>query len=191
MRCASCHKLSTRIVCYDCQQTLLVPTISKRKIGTLEVVSLFKYRNIEPFLLTKHTPIGYRIYKYFSKLFVGPFLEEFAQNIDEPVTLVAIDEQVKGGYSHTSLLAHYAQNPKIITTPASLLARNSVSYAGKPLSYRLEHPRDFNYTGKSGLEVILLDDIITTGITLQEAQQELHRHDIEVLFSLTIADAED
>jgi competence protein ComFC len=155
------------------------------------VISLFKYKNIEPFLLTKHTPVGYRLYRYFSKQFVKPFLDNFATHIDTPVTLMAIDEQVQSGYSHTALLSHYAKSPKIALAHATLLAQNSVSYAGKSLEYRLNNPRDFRYTGKAGIEVILIDDIITTGVTLQEAQQELQRHGVEVLFALTLADARD
>jgi len=191
MRCLSCHVLSRSVVCQKCKETLLVPTITKRKVGTLEVISLFKYKNIEPFLLTKHTPVGYRLYRYFSKQFVKPFLDNFATHIDTPVTLMAIDEQVQSGYSHTALLSHYAKSPKIALAHATLLAQNSVSYAGKSLEYRLNNPRDFRYTGKAGIEVILIDDIITTGVTLQEAQQELQRHGVEVLFALTLADARD
>jgi len=191
MRCLSCHRFSWRVICSDCHTRLFVPTTTKRKVGTLEVVSLFKYKNIEPFLLTKHTPAGYRLYRYFSKQFFKPLLDDFALHIDTPVTLIAIDEQVQSGYSHTALLSHYAKSPKIALSHATLLAQNSVSYAGKSLQYRLNNPRDFRYTGEAGIEVILIDDIITTGVTLQEAQQELERHGVEVLFALTLADARD
>jgi competence protein ComFC len=191
MRCLSCHVLSRAVICQACQERLLVPTITKRKVGTLEVVSLFKYKNIESFLLTKHTPVGFRLYRYFSKQFVKPFLDNFATHIDTPVTLIAIDEKVQSGYSHTALLSHNSKSPKIALSHATLLAQNSVSYAGKSLEYRLNNPRDFHYTGEAGIEVILIDDIITTGVTLQEAQQELERHGVEVLFALTLADARD
>ncbi len=191
MRCLSCHRLSWRVICADCHARLFVPTTTRRKVGTLEVVSLFKYKNIEPFLLTKHTPAGYRLYRYFSKAFFKPFLDDFASHIDMPVTLLAIDEQVTHGYAHTALLSHYAKSHKIIPAHTALLAQNRVHYAGKSLQFRLEHPRDFRYTGEAGIEVILIDDIITTGVTLQEAQQELERHGVEVLFALTLADARD
>ena len=74
---------------------------------------------------------------------------------------------------------------------ASLMAQNRVNYSGKSLQYRLEHPRDFVYTGKSGIDVILVDDIITTGITLQEAQKVLMENGVNVLFALTLADVEE
>lgn len=189
MRCLSCHAFSPAVICDDCKNKLLRPTITKRKVGTLEVISLFKYSTIEPFLLTKHQPEGFRIYRYFATQFLKPFLENFASHLDEVITLVGIDEKVKQGYSHTALLSHYASTPRIRAKHATLLARNTVSYAGKSLDYRLAHPRDFSYRGKAGLEVILLDDIVTTGVTLQEAHTVLEKHDIEVLFALTLADA--
>lgn len=129
------------------------------------------------------------MYRYLSKIFFKPFLATFAAHLDMPVQLLAIDERPLHGYAHTAVLSHYAAQPKIEPLHAKLLARNSVSYAGKPLQYRLDHPRDFVYTGPSGIEVILLDDIITTGVTLQQAQQVLIQHDVEVLFALTLADA--
>ncbi len=189
MRCLSCHNLSLRVVCKACEAKLLAPTTGRRKVGTLEVVSLFRYSTLEPFLLTKHTPAGYRLYRYFSKQFVKPFLDDFSSHIDETVTLIGVDERSGGGYSHTALLSHYAHSPKIAVQHSTLLAQNPVKYAGRSLQFRLENPRDFHYTGETGIEAILIDDIITTGVTLQEAQQELERHGVEVLFALTLADA--
>ncbi len=189
MRCLSCHKLSFSIICQSCDKRLLVPTVTKRKVGTLEVVSLFKYKNIETFLLTKHTPVGFRIYKYLGKKFVAPFVDNFIQNIEEEISVVAIDEKVNSGYSHTALLSHFVTDNNALVSHAKLLAKNSVNYAGKSLSFRLENPRNFSYTGKPNIQVILIDDIITTGVTLQEAQMELMRHGVEVIFALTLADA--
>ena len=74
---------------------------------------------------------------------------------------------------------------------ASLMAQNRVSYAGKDLQFRLENSRDFIYTGLSDIDVILVDDIITTGITLQEAHKVLVSHRVNVLFALTLADVKE
>jgi competence protein ComFC len=41
------------------------------------------------------------------------------------------------------------------------------------------------------VHAILVDDIITTGITLQEAQKVLMQHGVNVLFALTLADVEE
>jgi competence protein ComFC len=167
----------------------LTPEIHRRKFGTLEVVSLFGYKSIESFLLTKHTPAGYRIYKYFGDNFAVPFIQEFAENIYKSVTLVGIDESIDSGYSHSALLMRSAGHPMIKVAHGKLLSRNNVKYAGKTLEYRLQHPRDFRYTGKSGIDIILVDDIVTTGTTLQEAQKVLAHNKVNVLFALTLADA--
>ncbi len=71
------------------------------------------------------------------------------------------------------------------------MAKNRVNYSGRSLQYRLDNPRDFVYKGKSGIDVILVDDIITTGITLQEAQKVLIEKGVNVLFALTLADVEE
>jgi competence protein ComFC len=73
----------------------------------------------------------------------------------------------------------------------TLMAQNRVNYSGKDLQFRLDNPRDFVYKGKSNIDVILVDDIITTGITLQEAQKVLIKHGVNVLFALTLADVEE
>ncbi|HEC45618.1 MAG: phosphoribosyltransferase [Epsilonproteobacteria bacterium 4484_65] len=191
MRCFSCSKLSLKIICKTCEEQLFVPTVSTRKVGTLDVISFFKYSTLETLLLTKHKPEGYRIYKALAKMTMKPFIEEFVESDDRDVYIVGIDEHVKSGYAHVALLARAMKTKYSIPQHSSLMAGNRVNYSGKTLQYRLEHPRDFVYTGKSDIDVILIDDIITTGITLQEAQKVLMAHGVNVLFALTLADVEE
>ncbi len=191
MRCFSCFKLSFSVICSTCEAQLLVPTISTRKVGSLDVISFFKYSTLENLLHTKHKPEGYRVYRYLAKLLLKPFMQEFIENADGDVYIVGVDEHVKSGYSHVALLTHAMKMPTSTPQHASLLARNRVNYSGKSLEYRLSHPRDFKYIGKSNVDVILVDDIITTGITLQEAYAVLTSHGVNVLFALTLADVEE
>jgi len=191
MRCFSCSKLSFGIICKICEEQLFVPTVSTRKVGTLDVISFFKYSTLESLLLTKHKPEGYRIYKALAKMTMKHFIEEFVESDDRDVYIVGIDEHVKSGYAHVALLTRAMKTKYSIPQHSALMARNRVNYSGKTLQYRLEHPRDFVYTGKCGIDVILIDDIITTGITLQEAQKVLMAHGVNVLFALTLADVEE
>lgn len=191
MRCFSCSKLSLKIICKTCEEQLFVPTVSTRKVGTLDVISFFKYSTLESLLLTKHKPEGYRIYKALAKMTMKPFIEEFVESDDRDVYIVGIDEHVKSGYAHVALLTRAMKTNCSIPQHSALMAGNRVNYSGKTLQYRLEHPRDFVYTGKSDIDVILIDDIITTGITLQEAQKVLTGHGVNVLFALTLADVEE
>jgi len=191
MRCYSCSKLSLKIICKICQEQLFVPTVSTRTVGTLDVISFFKYSTLESLLHTKHKPEGYRIYKALATMTLKPFIEEFVESDDREVYIVGIDETVKSGYAHVALLTRAMRTKYSIPQHSALMAQNRVNYSGKSLQFRLEHPRDFVYTGKSNIDVILVDDIITTGITLQEAQKVLMEHGVNVLFALTLADVEE
>ncbi len=191
MRCFSCSKLSLKIICKTCKEQLFVPTVSTRTVGTLDVISFFKYSTLESLLHTKHKPEGYRIYKALAKMTMKPFIEEFVESDDRDVYIVGIDEHVKSGYSHVALLTRAMKTNCSIPQHSSLMAGNRVNYSGKTLQYRLEHPRDFVYSGKCDIDVILIDDIITTGVTLQEAQKVLITHGVNVLFALTLADVEE
>jgi len=191
MRCFSCSKLSLDILCKNCRETLFVPTVKTRKVGTLDVISFYRYSTLEDLLHTKHKPEGYRVFKKLGKLVLKPFMKEFVENDEGNVYLIGIDEVVKNGYSHVALLVHAMKCRQAIPQHASLLARNRVNYSGKPLQYRLDNPRDFVYTGQKDIDVILVDDIITTGITLQEAHKVLAEEGVNVLFALTLADVEE
>jgi competence protein ComFC len=155
----------------------------------LEVYSFFKYRNIEDLLLTKHTSQGYIVYRALAKQTFRPFIKNFTQEDNREVYIIGVDENVKSGYSHVSLLTRELvyKNAKVLY--AKLMATNLVNYAGKDLQFRLENPRNFEYSGVSDIEVILVDDIVTTGTTLQEAKRVLEKNRVKVLFALTLADA--
>lgn len=191
MRCLSCQKLSFRTFCKECQTSLLKPNITKRTIGTLDVYSFYKYSNIENMLLTKHTSLGYRVFSAISKITFKPFINELILNDNREIYIVGVDENVKNGYSHVALLTHCMKTKYSKVLHASLLSSNNVKYSGKTLQFRLENRRNFIYNGKKDIDVILIDDIITTGTTLQEAKNVLEKNGVNVLFALTLADAQE
>ena len=191
MRCYACSKLSLHIICKRCKEQLFRTTIGTRTIGTLDVISFYKYSALESLLLTKHKPEGYRIYKALAKMTMKPFIEEFVEADNRDVYIVGVDEFVRSGYAHVALLTHTMKTKHSIPLHSALMARNRVNYSGKDLQFRLANPRDFVYTGKPNIDVILVDDIITTGITLQEAQKVLMQSGVNVLFALTLADVEE
>ncbi len=191
MRCFSCSKLSVSILCDICVKELFPTEIHTRTMGTLDVISFYKYTTLEALLLTKHKPEGYRIYKALAKIIMKPFMEEFVENAEGDVYIIGVDEQVKSGYAHVALLTHAMKMKTSIPLHASLMAQNRVNYSGKDLQFRLANPRNFKYTGKKNIDAILVDDIITTGITLQEAQKVLMQNGVNVLFALTLADVEE
>ena len=189
MRCLSCHKLSIQIFCKRCQKKLLQPSISKRKIGSLDVYSFFKYQNIEDLLLTKHTSQGFIVYKALAQMTFKPFIKKFLEEDSRLIYIIGIDESIKSGYSHVALLTHEMRARKAKILHFKLVATNIINYAGKSLDYRLKNSREFKYDGINNIEVILVDDIITTGTTLKEAKSVLKKEGVTVLFALTLADA--
>ncbi len=189
MRCFICTKLTFFIICPSCKEKLLVSNITTRKFGNLKVLSLFKYSEIGMLLRTKHKPEGYRVYRYLGREFMKPFIDKFISTYSNPIYIIGIDEVIKGGYSHIAILTHSMKTTLSTPLHASLIATNTISYAGKDLEFRLDNPRDFIYKGVTNIDVILVDDLITTGLTIQEAKELLLEYNINVLFALTIADA--
>ena len=190
MRCYVCTKLSFHILCKGCKEELFSPQIQTKKVGTMDVISFYRYASIGSLLHSKHKPEGHRIYKILAEMTVKPFMREFVENNDGLVYIVGVDEHVSSGYAHVSLLLKAMKTQTSIPQYASLMAQNRVNYSGKSLAFRVANPRDFVYSGEEDVHVILVDDITTTGITLQEAQKVLMQHGVNVLFALTLADVE-
>ena len=187
-RCILCKRLSYSIICSSCQSNLLVPSIQSRTILHNHIVySFYRYNEIESLLKTKYSYLGSSIYSILAKNSFFLFAQEF-QFINH-VYVIGIDDVIKYGYSHTAILAKSMKTDILKPIFGSMRAKNRIRYAGKSLDFRLKNPREFKYSFRDSIDVILVDDIITTGSTLREAKLILEKHSINVLFSLTIADA--
>jgi len=114
-----------------------------------------------------------------------PFLKPFA---NQEVYSLPIDDHIRSGYSHSAVLA-YGLKKYVKPKYRALRARNSIRYSGQKLAVRKNQKRDFKLRCKEGVDVILVDDIVTTGNTLVEAKRVCERANINVLFALTLADA--
>ncbi len=185
MRCILCSCLSLKHICQKCQSALLKPTISKRElVKGFYVISFYKYKNIETLLKTKHTFIGSYVYEIVAKNSFSLFSKEFKQK----AYVLPVDTKVKDYYSHTAILAKAMKGEYHTPLYNSLTAKNSVSYSAKSYQYRVENPRHFNYLGPEDVDIIIVDDIVTTGLTLKEAY-EVVKQKANPLFALTLADA--
>ncbi|MDD5051849.1 MAG: phosphoribosyltransferase family protein [Sulfuricurvum sp.] len=189
MRCMICEGWSFSHICHSCQKNLLTPTLHKRKIlGSIPVFSFFPYGDIEPLLLTKHTDIGYYIYTILAKRSFGAFAKEW--HYDNRVASIGIDDHASSGYSHTAVLNRALKSKNIRPFYGKLRATHHHKYAGKSVEERLLNPRGFHYKSFEDEEVILVDDIVTTGTTLSEAAETLHQQGKKVILCLTLTDAE-
>jgi len=190
MRCMLCENLSFSHICKTCQETFLTPSIYKRKIlNNIEVISFYKYKDIKNLLHTKHTDLGFYIYSILAQNSLKKFASEF--NYESEINSIAIDDHVDNGYSHTAVLNKNLQSKNIKPIFNKLRAKNKVSYSGKSKEFRLLNPREFKISIFKGTDVILVDDIITTGSTLTQAISTLRLNKKNVLFCLTLADAND
>lgn len=183
-----CESLSFTHICTNCQETFLRPSIYKRKLlNNIEVISFYKYNDIKDLLHTKHTDLGYYIYSILAE----NSLKIFAQNFEysDVISSIAVDDNIKSGYSHTAILNKSLQSKYIKPEFNSLRAKNSVSYSGKSREFRMMNPRDFTLKHNSTKDIIIVDDIVTTGSTLAQAISCINKSDKNALFCLTLADA--
>ncbi|MDA3945682.1 MAG: phosphoribosyltransferase family protein [Helicobacteraceae bacterium] len=189
MKCLLCASWSLTHICKACQNENLEPSFYKRKIrGNIDVYSFYKYKEIEKLLHTKHTDLGFYIYSLLGKIAFSRFAENFS--LEEEVVSLGVDEHVKHGYSHTAILNRALRSEQIHPRFNKISAGSSDTYSGKNFQYRLLHPRKFQVRSFREHYVILVDDIITTGMTLTQAVEALEREGKEVLFCLTLADAQ-
>jgi len=183
-----CESLSLTHICPNCQNTFLTPSLYRRKIfNDLEVISFYKYKEIKNLLHTKHTDLGYYIYSILAKNSFAKFADAF--EFSHTITSIAIDDKTKSGYAHTAILNHALKSKNIEPLHNKLRAQSTISYSGKTKEFRLLHPRNFQLKAFQAKEVILVDDIITTGTTFTQAIQTMQKNKKEVLFCLALADA--
>lgn len=189
MRCHLCLTLSWQPLCKTCLHTTLAPSPAYRLLESgLKVYSFYRYSEIALLLHTKHTYIGAKIFAQLSSHAMLSFLKAF--DFPKGAFGIPVDDHVRHGYSHSAVLA---KGLKSVLSPlyASLRAQNEQTYSGQTLAFRQRHKRDFTTTCKKGMNVILIDDIVTSGTTLQEAHAVLKKAEVNVLFALVLADAKE
>ncbi len=186
MRCMLCETLSFSHICKPCRREHLTPSLYTKTIASkVTVYSFYKYGDIEMLLHTKHTPLGFYIYSILAHIAFKKFSDNFT--FEHTVASLSIDDHTRSGYSHTAILNRALQSRTIMPYYGKMRAANAVTYSGKSHAFRLAHPRDFNYLHVNEDDVILVDDIITTGTTLSEAAHSVQREGKNLLFCLALA----
>lgn len=186
MRCLVCRKWSFRIICKTCQEEFLILKPKIRLVGDIKVYSFYSYEDIAFLLNTKYYAIGSRVFNILAKKASVYFSQNLSDSLSE-VYGVGIDDNPKKGYSHTGiLLKNFSSSIKPIY--GELNARNKIQYAGKSLAFRQNNPKNFSFKVKNR-NLVIFDDIITTGTSILEAKNVIEKNNNRVLFALVLSDA--
>ena len=186
MQCVLCEQISFTLVCRHCIDTFLSPTLYKHTLLDTTVFSFYKYDDIRMLLHTKHTPIGHSIFNILAQASFTKFAKSLPDT--KHYHSLAIDDVANSGYSHTAILNHALKSAAITPLHNTLRAQNKVNYSNKTKKFRQQNQRNFTMRKlKNVQEVILVDDIMTTGTTLREAINFLQKRNITVAFCLTLA----
>ncbi len=187
MKCIICGKWSIKLVCNICDNTITLSPQKRISYDGFAVYSFFAYQSVEYLLKSKYHLIGSKIYKilahkaysYFKDNVKGDFSDTYA---------IGIDDRVERFYSHSGVIVREFRH---IFKPiiGALIATNGIHYAGKSLEYRQHNKKGFIYSGLDNINAILIDDIITSGLSLKEARETLESHGVIVPFALTLCDA--
>lgn len=193
MICLLCQKISLSIICKKCQKTYLQPSIKKKEIITnFFVYSFYDYEDIKELIYTKYDSIGSQIYSILAKNSFSLFAKKF--DIEKDIYAIGLDDNPSKGYSHSAILAKSLESTNIKPLYNTLRARNNTKFANKDYAFRLANPRNFIY--KKPLlhevkKVILVDDIITSALSILEAKDCITRHNINPLFGLVLCNLQD
>lgn len=187
MRCAKCGVFSLKFICQNCEQILRQISPTKREINGLKIYSFYAYSEIRPLILSKREIWGAFVYKKLAKFSFGAFAKSL--KFGEKVAAVAIDV-LKDDYSHTAILARAMKTDEISPIFNALRINSPFKYHGRDLNFRLKHGRNFELLRKINMPVILVDDVVTSGATLYQASEICAKFGIDVLFSLTLSDAQ-
>lgn len=189
MRCINCEKFSFLYFCNDCKRILSECTPQKRIIDNdFEVYSFYFYSEIKHLIHSKHKFHGSFIYKRLAKF----SFHKFGLNFSYPqkVNALGLDDSVFGDYSHVAILLKSLSSKSISPIYGAIKAESNVKYSGQSLAFRQSHKRNYSLQKNIKNPVILVDDIITTGESMKQARELLNKNEVEVLFGLTLANAE-
>ena len=188
MKCICCETWSWHIICKTCQKNLLTPSLHKRQLDDdFFVYSFYKLEELEDLMASKYYFHGDRVLNILGKLTFAKFAKEFSY--DDKVLAIAVDDHTRHEFSHTALLSKHLKSSQITPSFNHLKASNKIKYAGKDLEYRQKNPRKFKVNNLTNQNIILVDDIVTTGTTLLEAKKACEKSGNNLLFALCLADA--
>ena len=178
-RCIICNSFSFEVICKRCQKEFLRPNIKFKD----NILSFYSYEEISFLIRYKYEKFGSSVFNILAKNSFKIFAKEFKQK----AFIIPIDDKIDKGFSHTAILANSMKTKYLTPLFFTLHSQNNFKYAGKSLEERLKNKRNFKYKGPKNIDVILVDDIVATGLTLKEAKETLKKYNVNVMFSMVLA----
>jgi len=151
------------------------------KINDLELISFYIYEEIEDIIKRKYDKFGDKILQELAKISITPFFEK----LELKANIVPIDDN-PNNFSHTAILARSIKSKNFKVCYNTLRAKSCVKYAGKKLDFRKQNPKNFELKKKLEGNIILLDDVVTTGSTISQAKEILEKNDCQVIFAVSL-----
>lgn len=191
MHCFKCHRPSLKFFCKDCERILSDFTLNTRIIGDdFKVFYFYPYSEIKDLFINKHQFYGSFMFDRLAHFSFKKFALNF--EFDKKIDAIPLDDRInKCGYSHTAILANKLRSKILSPKFNVILDRSNYKYHGKNLEYRQTHKKEFFILNKPKNPIILVDDIITSGISLSLAKNVCEEAGIFVLFGLVLANAKE
>ena len=189
MRCLICERFSFKIICNKCFASFLTPTPKTRLIDDFKIYTFYSYSEIDFLLESKYHDIGSRIYPILARSAAKYFLPNFTLNESYKIYGVGIDAPIKRkkAYSHVACILKEFSS-KITPLYTELKAQNNIKYAGQTLAFRKANKKLYRY-GAGVKDLIIFDDIITSGTSMLEAREVIIKGGGNPLFGIALSDA--
>ncbi len=205
MRCVNCGAFSLRMICAACAANLAECRLSMRQVEGFSVFYYYGYSEIRELILSKHHEYGAAVLARIASLSLAKFplhlqreisanpqnYEAFKTDGTFRFNAVPLDDDARSGYSHTAILARALKSELVGPKFHCLRAQNRVKYTGQSLEFRLKHKRNFKILTPPQFPVILVDDIITSGLSMLQARESLIDGGFMPVCGLVLANAKE
>ncbi|WP_298051154.1 ComF family protein [uncultured Campylobacter sp.] len=206
MRCVNCGAFSLRTICAACAANLAECRLGMRQVEGFSVFYYYGYSEIRELILSKHHEYGAAVLARIASLSLAKFPLDLRREISTnpqnyeafkttdgifKFNAVPLDDDARSGYSHTAILARALKSELIEPKFHCLRAQNRVKYTGQSLEFRLKHKRNFKILTPPQFPVILVDDIITSGLSMLQARESLIDGGFMPVCGLVLANAKE